>query len=185
MWFLKWAKPLSGNVLTERDFHVFLSKELLRLSRRPRVLNVACLELQGLEKLQPEDTVSVMNHIIELLKAELRKREVLAHTLPNQIVLFFPDSSPDEAHQILNTMSLEVQGAMRLYHLEVSFNAALFSFDKPLSLTEVAKMVDGLLLEANEAGTHVMLQEVAVSPKKFGAPFTVQPSKFDKYSNLV
>ncbi len=185
MWFLKWAKGLSGNVLSERDFQVFLSKELLRLSRRPRVLNVACFEVQGLAELQSEDASAVMNHIIGVLKTELRKREVLAHTLPNQIALFLPDVGADEAHQILNLMLLEVQGAMRLYHLEVAVSAALYSFDKPLSLAEVAAAIDGLLLETNALGSHVMLQEVAVTPKQFSAPFTVQPSEFDKYSSLV
>jgi GGDEF domain-containing protein len=185
MWFLNWTKQASGNVLTEKDFQSFLTRELLRVSRRPGVLNVACFEVKGLDKLGLEDAASVMSHIVALLKTELRKREVLAHTLPNQIALFLPDASPDEAHQILNHMLLEVQAAMRLYHLEVFTNAALLSFDKPLSLAELIGTVDALLLEANTLGNHVMLQEVAVSPKVFSAPFTVQPSKFDKYSNLA
>jgi GGDEF domain-containing protein len=185
MWLLNWAKPSSGNVFTEREFQVFLTKELLRLAHRQRVFNVACFEVQGLDKLESADATAVMSHIVELLKAELRKHEVLAHTQPNQIALFVPDASPDEAHQILSHMQLEVQAAMQLYHLSVSMNAALFSFDKPLSLLEVTTIVDGLLLEANAAGTNVMLQEVAVTPKQFSAPFTVRPSKFDKLSSLT
>jgi GGDEF domain-containing protein len=182
---LNWAKGFSGNVLSERDFQVFLSKELARLPHRTRVLNVACFEVQGLAKLEPADGVAVVTHIVDLLKAELRKHEVLAHTQPSQIVLCFPDASPDEAHQILSHMQLEVQAAMQLYHLSVSMNAALFSFDKPFSLLEVTTLVDGLLAEANAAGQNVMLQEVAVAPKKFKAPFAVQPSQFDKHSSLV
>lgn len=185
MWFLNFAKQSSRNELSEREFQLFLSKELSRLGRTPRVLNVACLEVQGLEKLEIADATAVVKHILELLKAELRRHQVLAHTLPNQIALCFLDASPDEAHHTLSSMHLEVQAAMQLYHLEVSMNAALFSFDKSLSLLEVAKSVDALLLEANAAGTNVLLQEVAVAPKKFSAPFTVRPSKFDKLSNLT
>jgi GGDEF domain-containing protein len=184
MWFLKWAKSSSG-VLPEAEFRAFLSKELERLEEQPRVLNVACFELRGLEKLEPPLAASVITHVRELLKAELRKREVLAHTNPNQFALFLPDSSPDEAQSKLSQMQLEVQGAMQLYHLSVAMNASLFSFDKPLGLVEVVGVVDALLLEANAAGENVMLQEVSVAPKSFSAPFTVRPSRFDKLSNLI
>jgi GGDEF domain-containing protein len=182
MWFLNFAKQSSRNELSERDFQVFLSRELSRLGRHPRVLNVACLEVQGLDKLEPADASAVVKHILELLKAELRRHEVLAHTLPNQIALCFLDASPDEAHYTLSYMHLEVQAAMQLYHLNVSMNAALFSFDKPMSLLEVSRAVDALLLEANAAGTNVLLQEVAVAPKTFTVPFTVRPSRFDKFN---
>jgi hypothetical protein len=182
MWFLNFAKQFSGNELSEREFQVFLSRELSRLSHRPRVLNVACLEVQGLDDLEPPDAGAVVKHILELLKAELRRHEVLAHTLPNQIALCFLDLGPDEAHQTLASMHLEVQAAMQLYHLDISMNAALFSFDQVMSLVEVTKVVDALLLEANAAGTNVLLQEVAVVPKTFSAPFTVRPSRFDKFN---
>jgi hypothetical protein len=185
MWLLNWAKSSSANVLSEREFQLFLSRELSRLPKRVRVLNVACFEVQGLTKLEPADAAAVMTHIIELLRGELRKHQVLAHTQPNQLALCFPDASPDEAHQTLSHMQLEVQAAMQLYHLNVSMNAALFSFDKPLSLLEVTSIVGGLLTEANAAGQNVMLQEVAVAPKKFKTPFAVQPSQFDKHSSLV
>ncbi len=185
MWFLKWAKPSSGNVLSEAEFRMFLSKELSRLEKQPRVLNVACLELCGLDLLEPPLAASVITHVSELLKAEIRKREVLAHTNPNQFALFLPDSSPDAAHSTLSQMQLEVQGAMQLYHLNVAMNASLFSFDKPLGLAEVVGVVDALLLEANASGENVILQEVSVAAKRFSVPFTVRESRFDKLSNLV
>jgi hypothetical protein len=182
MWFLNFAKQFSGNELSEREFQVFLSRELSRLSHRPRVLNVACLEVQGLVKLKPADATAVVKHILELLKAELRRHEVLAHTLPNQIALCFLDASPDEAHHTLASMHLEVQATMQLYHLDVSMNAALFSFDQVMSLVKVSEVVDALLVEANAAGTNVLLQEVAVVPKTFSEPFTIRPSRFDKFN---
>lgn len=180
MWFLNWAKQSSaGNVLSERDFQVFLSKELIRLARRPRVLNVACLELFGLDELEPPLASSVVSHVTQLLGAELRKRDVLAHTTFQRLALFLPDSSPDEAHHLLSQMQLEVQGAMQLYHLDVSINTGMYSFDQGSSLGEVVRKVDSLLKEASDLGLNIMLQEVAVKPKTFSAPFKVQPSQFD------
>ena len=180
MWFLNWAKPsLSGNVLSERDFQVLLNKELIRLERRPHVLNVACLELLGLDELEPPLASSVVSHVTQLVGGELRKRDVLAHTTFQRLALFLPDSSPDEAHYLLTQMQLEVQGSMQLYHLDVSINAGMYSFDQYSSLGEVARKVDALLKEASDLGFNIMLQEVAVKPKTFNAPFTVQPSQFD------
>jgi GGDEF domain-containing protein len=179
MWFLNWAKQSAGNVLSERDFQIFLNRELHRLARRPRVLNVACLELQGLDELEPPLASSVVSHVTHLLGLELRKRDVLAHTTFARLALFLPDSNPDEAHHLLSRMQLEVQGAMQLYHLDVSINAGLYSFDEYSSLAEVATKVDALLTEARDLGLNIMLQEVAVKPKTFSAPFAVQPSQFD------
>jgi GGDEF domain-containing protein len=188
MWFVNWLKQAAsgnGNVLSERDFQIFLSRELSRLERRPRVLNVACLELIGLDALGDPLAVSVVAHVTDLLKIELCKRDVLANTTHNQLALFLPDSSPDEANQKLSHMQLEVQGAMQLYHLAVSINAGLFSFDKSLGLAEVSGVVDALLLEASALGENIMLQEVAVAPKVFSVPFTVQPSQFDTSPNKI
>lgn len=187
MWLLKfWAKRSQlGNVLTERDFQMFLTKELRRLERRSRVLNVACLELLDLGDLEPDLAQGVVNHVTQLLGGELRKREVLAHTTQYQLALFLPDSSPEESHQLLSHMQLEVQGAMQLYHLNVSINIALYSFDKPRHLFEITRVVDGLLCEAKALGKNIMLHEVCVTPKAFKVPFTVQPSQFDKVSKLV
>jgi GGDEF domain-containing protein len=186
MWLLNWTKSAGlGNVLTERDFQLFLTKELRRLERKTRVLNVACLELLGLADLEPELAESVVSHVKQLLAAELRKREVLAHTTPQQLALFLPDSSPEVAHQLLSHMQLEVQGAMQLYHLDVSINIALYSFDKPKHLFETTHMVTTLLNEANSLGKNIMLHEVSVTPRAFNVPFTVQPSQFDKVSKLV
>jgi GGDEF domain-containing protein len=186
MWVWNWAKQsFSSNLLSEREFQVLLAKVLSRLERRPRVLNVACLELLGLDALEPLTSTAVVTHVINVLKMELRKCDVLAHTTPNQLALFLPDSSPDEANQILSRMQLEVQGAMQLYHLDVAINTGLFSFEKPLSLAEVTRVVAALLLEASTLGTNVTLQEVAVAAKRFSAPFTVRPSQFDKFSKLA
>jgi GGDEF domain-containing protein len=180
MWFLDWAKPLSaGNLLSERDFQVVLNKELLRLARHPRVLNVACLELLGLDDLEPPLASSIVSHVTQLLASELRKRDVLAHTTFQRHALFLADSSPEEAHSLLSQMQLEVQGSMQLYHLDVSINAGVYSFDHYSSLGEVARKVDALLKEASDLGLNIMLQEVAVKPKTFSVPFTVQPSQFD------
>jgi GGDEF domain-containing protein len=186
MWLWKWAKPARlSNVLTERDFQLFLTKELRRLERRACVLNVACLELLGLADLEPDLADSVVRHVTQLLGAELRKREVLAHTTKYKIALFLPDSSPEGAQHILTHMQLEVQGAMQLYHLDVAINIGLYSFDKPASLFEVTHIVDGLLGEANTLGNNIMLHEVSVAPKAFAVPFTVRASQFDKLSKLA
>ncbi|MGL4608576.1 MAG: GGDEF domain-containing protein [Trueperaceae bacterium] len=181
MGLFNWSNRIGlGNVLVERDFQVFLARELHRLSRRPRVFNVACIDLLGLDELEPALAHSVLKHILRHLASELRKREVLAHTTPYQLALCFPDSSPDEAHQSLSTMQLEVQGSMQLYDLNVSMNIALYSFDKATTLPQLNTAVDALLNEARDLGKNIILHEIAVKPTDFGVPFTVQRSQFDK-----
>jgi GGDEF domain-containing protein len=187
MWLAKyWSRTARlGNVLTERDFQLFLTKELRRLGHRSRVLNVACLELLDVDVLERDLTEGVLNHVTQLLAGGLRKRDVLAHTTENQLALFLPDSSPEDAYQLLSHMQLEVQGAMQLYHLNVSINISLYSFDQPRNLFETTHVVDMLLNEAKALGKNIMLHEVAVRPKAFNVPFTVRPSQFDKASKLV
>ena len=160
--------PLTG-ALNRRGLQIVFERETGRAQRAHSTLSMAVLDLDHFKRINDrhghELGDCVLQHLVQVLREQLRPADCLARVGGEEFALLFPDTPPERVTHVLTRLQ-SILAQRPIMHagteLSIQFSAGVSGWAAGESLKDTLRRADEAMYEAKRAGRNqVILKALA------------------------